>query len=378
MAKIDQQHLIELFCTLAKIKSPSGQEEKISKKVIKLLTEYGLKVFQDSYGNIIAKLNGSGQPIIFCAHMDTVSVNPDSQIIPIINDKIITSDGKTILGADNKDAIAAILEMLKTLKDYSLPHKPLEIIFTKEEESISKGARNLDFSKIKGKICIVADHAEPYGTIVLGAPEVISFNIKINGKRAHVKNPEQGKNALLVAARAITKIPLGRIDRFTTSNLAFQTSGLKGLIDKDNKTIVSLATENRNSVPDLTAIFGEIRGIHKETVKNNLKKIKFIFEQEAKKLEAELKFETNQSTVGYLFDKKNSLISMLVEEFKKQGIAAKFDYAVGGSDANVLNQHGITSVVISSAGKNNHQLSEYLIIEELIQMANLFLNLAQK
>lgn len=376
MAKINQQHLIDLFCTLAKISSPSGKEEKISEKVKDYLIEYGLKVKQDSYGNIIAKLDGSGEPLIFCAHLDTVAVDPAAQIKPIIKNEIITSDGTTILGADNKDAVAAILETLKTLKDNSLAHRPLEIIFTREEEAISRGAKNLDFSLISGKECVVADHAEPYGTIVLGAPEVTIFEIKIKGQRAHVKNPEQGKNALLVAARAINQIPLGRIDKFTTANLAFQTSGLEGLIDKNDKTIVSLAGENRNSIPDLTLIYGEIRGIYKETVEKNLEKIKLIFEEEAKKLGAEIDFKINKLTEGYIFNKDVPLITRIVNELSKQGIEARLDYAVGGSDANVLNQHGITSVVISSAGKNNHQLSEYLIIEELNKLADLFLNLA--
>lgn len=378
MVKINQQHLIDLFCTLAKISSPSGKEEKISEKVIDYLIEYGLKVAKDNYGNIIAKLEGLGQPLIFCAHLDTVFVDPNATIKPIIKDDIITSDGTTILGADNKDAVAAILETLKTLKDNSLPHRPLEIIFTREEEAISRGAHNLDFSLLSGKECIVADHAEPYGTIVLGAPEVTFFEIEIKGQRAHVKNPEQGKNALLAAARATNLIPLGRIDEFTTANLAFQTGGLKGLIDKNDKTIVSLAQENRNSIPDLTIIYGEIRGIYKETVEKNLDKIKSIFEEEAQKIGGEINFKTKKLTESYLFDKSDHLISKIADEISNQKVEVKFDYAVGGSDANVLNQHGITSVVISSAGKNNHQLSEYLVIEELVKMTGLFLSLAQK
>lgn len=377
MPNINQKRLIDLFCSLAKIKSPSGKEEEISQKVSQLLIERDLKVEKDNYGNIIAKLEGTGEPLIFCAHLDTVSVDEKMEITPVIKEDIITSDGTTILGADNKDAVAAILETLQVLQESSLPHRPLEIIFTKEEEAISRGAKNLDYSLLTGKNCIIADHAEPYGTIVLGAPGVVKFNVEIIGKRAHVKNPEDGKNSILVAAKAISQIPLGKIDEYTAANIAFQIGGLKGTIDQETKPVTSLELENRNSIPDLCLIFGEVRGVYEKTVIETLEKIKSVFEKEAQLIGAEITFKTEKLTDGYVLNQDDPLISKLVGEFKQQGVEPKFHLAIGGSDANVFNNRGIKTVVISSAGKNNHQLSEYLVIEELVKLADLFLGLAK-
>lgn len=377
MSNINQKRLIDLFCSLAKIKSPSGKEEEITQKVSQLLSERDLSVAKDNYGNIIAKLDGAGEPLIFCAHLDTVAVGENEKITPIIKDEIIKSDGTTILGADNKDALAAILEVLQILKETAAPHRPLEIIFTKEEEAISRGAQNLDYSKLSGKFCVIADHAEPYGTIVLSAPGVVKFNIEIIGKRAHVKNPEEGKNAVLATARAICQIPLGKIDEYTATNIAFQIAGLKGVIDQETKSITTLGMENRNSIPDLCLVFGEVRGIYNKTVIETLERIKFTFEKKAQLIGAKIVFKTEKLTDGYILDQNDLLINKVAEEFKRQGIEPKFHYAIGGSDANVFNNRGIKTVVISSAGKNNHQLSEYLVIEELVKLADFFLGLAK-
>lgn len=377
MSNINKKRLINLFCELVKIKSPSGKEEEIAQKVSQLLSECGLMVEKDDYGNIIAKLDGAGETLIFCAHLDTVAVDEKVNIKPIIKDGIVTSDGTTILGADNKDAIAAILEALRVLQESATSHCPLEIVFTKEEEAISRGAQNLDYSKLSGKFCVIADHAEPYGTIVLGAPGVVKFNIEIIGKRAHVKNPEDGVNSILAAARAISQIPLGKIDEYTAVNVAFQIAGLKGVIDQETKSITTLGMENCNSIPDLCLVFGEVRGIYDKTITETLEKIKFIFEKETQSIGADVVFKTEKLTSGYILDQNDLLINKVAEEFKRQGIEPKFHYAIGGSDANVFNNRGIRTVVVSSAGKNNHQLSEYLVIEELIKLADFFLGLAR-
>ncbi len=376
MLKINQKRLVDLFCSLAKIKSPSGQEGEIAQKISQLLVERGLRVEKDNYGNIIAKLDGTGEPLIFCAHLDTVSVDNKAEITPLIKDDRITSDGTTILGADNKDAIAAILETLQILQESAISHRPLEIVFTKEEEAISRGAQNLDYSKLSSTQCVIADHAEPYGTIVLGAPGVIKFNVEIIGKRAHVKNPEDGKNAIVAASRAINQIPLGKIDEYTAANIAFQIAGLKGIIDQTSKSVTTLESENRNSVPDLCLVFGEVRGIHEKTVNETLSKINLIFEKEACLIGARIIFKTEKLTAGYILSQTDPVITRVAAEFKRQDVETKFHYAVGGSDANVFNNRGIQTVVISSAGKNNHQFSEYLVIEELEKLTDLFLRLA--
>lgn len=373
---INKQRLIELFCELAKIASPSGQEKNIADFIIKKLKTLGLDARCDDYGNIIAKLDGVGEPLIFCAHLDTVAVGEGEEIKPVVKEDLITSDGTTILGADNKDAIAAILEALQILQETKITHRPLEIVFTKEEEAISRGANNLDVSLLTGKKCVIADHAEPYGTIVLGAPACFRFESQITGRRSHVKNPENGVNAVLIAAKAISRLSLGRIDEITTSNIAFMTAGLQNIINEKGREIASLSKENRNTVPDYCLIYGEVRGVYEERVQKALSQFEQTFAEEAEKLGGKSSFTQKQLSYGYVFDQNDSFVSEIADVFKKQGAMPRYHYAVGGSDANVLNNRGIHTVVISSAGKNNHQLSEYLVIDELVKIADFFLRLA--
>lgn len=375
MSYINKERLLNSFCDLAKIKSPSGQEEAIAQFVSDKLTTLGLFVQRDSYGNIIAKLTGRGEPLILCAHMDTVAVGAGEEIKPIRKDDAITSDGATILGADDKDAVAAILEVLQILYERKLPHRPLEIVFTREEEAISRGAQNLDLSLLSGKECIISDQAEAHGTIVLSAPYCFRFEIEVAGKRCHVKEPEKGINVVIVVAKAIGKMPLGRIDDFTTSNIAYQVSGLRGVIDQNDRLLVSLSSENRNTVPDLGLVYGEVRGSKIDKVRETLQKIESVFAEEALQLNGSALFTAKQLSSGYSFSEDDPLVAKAAAIFKQQGAQVKYQQAVGGSDANVLNDRGLHTLVVSSAHRNPHQCSEYLIIEDLVRLADFFLRL---
>ena len=373
MRYINKKRLVNVFCELAKILSPSGQEEIIANVLAKKLKKLGLSVQKDGYGNVIAKINGDGDPIILCAHMDTVAIG-DGKVNPIVHNNRITSDGKTILGADNKDSIAAIIEALEIIKERNIKNRPVEIVLTRQEEDIAKGAQKLDFSLISGKECIISDQAEPYGTITVSAPCCYSFDVEIHGKRCHVKEPEKGINATLILSTAITQLPLGRIDKLTTSNIAYVVSGLKGIIDVVREK-PNFSNEGRNNIPDLSLIHGEVRGANEEKVINTLAHIENIFIQAAKSLKGRVVFKKEKLAGGYLFTKKDSLVSLASEIFLDQGIRPRFFNSIGGSDANILNQKGIHAIVISSAHRNNHQKSEYLIINDLVKLADFYVKL---
>lgn len=370
--------MINLFCELVRIQSPSGKEEKIAKKVILYLEKAGAKVQRDGFGNIIAKIQGLGDPIIFCAHLDTVAVGIGRQIKPIIKRDKIYSDGKTILGADNKDSISAILETLIVLKENKTKHRPIEIVFTREEEAIARGALSLDLSLLKGRECVISDHCNKYGTIVTAAPGCSKFEMKVFGKRSHVKESEKGINAIAIASEIIQKMPLGKIDKYTCSNVGYLIAGLDGIINQKGQIVDSLFMENRNTIPDLAVLLGEARGIRESNLQRALKNIKNNSSRVANSAGGRIEFSTNKLTDCYCFDKKDKLIKTVVEIFKKQKVDPRFFQALGGSDANALNARGIHTIVVASAHRNNHTTSEFLIIKDLIRLANFFLLLAQK
>lgn len=375
MSHINKERLINLFCELARIKSPTGQEREISQVVVNKLESLGLQVKKDAYGNIIAKLLGEGEPIILCGHLDTVAIGEGSEIKPTIKENRITSDGTTILGADNKDNISAILEVLTILSEKKLQHRSIEIVFTLGEESISVGAKNLDISLLKGKECIISDLADTYGTITLSAPYCFRFTIKVIGKRSHVKKPEEGINAVRLASEAISKMPLGKIDEFTTANIAYQIAGLKGVIDASDMNLIKLEEENRNTVPDLAVIFGEVRGARLESVKQTLQKIEKVFKDTASRDGGGIEFSVEKLADGYYFKENDRLISLMADTFRSQGVKPRFYHSLGGSDANVLNGRGIKTVVISSPHKDNHKLTECLSINDFMRLTDFYLRL---
>ena len=372
MKHINKKRLVSLFCELAKIPSPSGQEDVISAVLKAKLKKLGLQIRQDAYGNVIARLEGTGKPIILCAHMDTVAIG-NKKINPIIHNRKITSDGTTILGADNKDSIAAILEAIRIVKEKNIRHRSIEVVLTKQEEDIAKGAKKLDLSMISGKECIISDQAAVYGTITMSAPYCFGFDVRVKGKRCHVKEPEKGINAVLILSKAVAAIPLGRVDKLTTSNVAYTVSGLKGIIDSPKNA--DFSEEGRNNIPDLAFVYGEVRGANEKKVKNVLFQIENIFKQTARYFGGSVVFKKEKIADGYMFSKNDSLVSSVKKIFIEQGARPIYFDSTGGSDANILNQKNIHTVVISSAHRNNHQTSEYLIIQDLVKLTDFYVRL---
>ena len=175
------------------------------------------------------------------AHMDTVG--KDTGIRPQIRDGIIYSDGTTILGGDDKSGVAAILEVLLSIRQDKLDHPPLEVVISVGEEVGLQGAKWLDKSKLRARQGYVLDSGGAIGSIVLSAPSQDSLRVVVHGKKAHAgSEPENGINAIRVASEAIAAMPLGRIDFETTANI--------GVIEGGTAT---------NIVPDEVKIRGEAR-----------------------------------------------------------------------------------------------------------------------
>lgn len=364
MSLINKKRLVELFCDLVRIKSPSGHEDEISAFVSKIMAKLGLPVQKDDYGNLIARLQGTGEPIILCAHLDTVTAGPGVEIKPVIDGDIIRSDGTTILGADNKDFIAAIIEAISAITENGLSHRSLEIVFTREEEAISKGAKKLDISLLDGKECLIADDASPLGKITQSAPFNEKFDITFFGKTAHVKNPEKGINAIQVSAKFICEMPLGRIGDFTTVNIAHVLGGLSGVTDKTDFS--AIYSQLRNTIPDFTKIFGEVRGPKKDEFEAVLASIKATCTDVAKKTGANIEFTSVSLANGYFHNENDPLVRRVVSVFDSQEIKHSFYHSIGGSDANVLNERGIKTVVISSGEKDTHTVNEQIEIKDLV------------
>ena len=244
---INRERLVQTFCHLVGIDSPSGEEEALAQELTRRLQGLGLKTTRDDYGNVIAS-DGGENPILLSAHMDTVE--PGRGVKPRVQGDRILSNGATILGGDCKAGVSAILEALESIKEDGTPHLPIEVVFTREEEPGLIGARNLEFSKIKAKEAIVFDGEGPASRIISSSPTYIAFDIQITGRAAHAGvEPENGLSAIRIAAELITNLPQGRLDPQTTFNIGTIQGG-----------------SVRNAVPEKATLRGEFRSTDLETL----------------------------------------------------------------------------------------------------------------
>src|SRR5439155_14265466 len=220
--------VLDLFLELAAIPSPPGDERAVADRVSEELRGLGLEVDEDgagpeigsTAGNLLARLapTADGLPIFLCAHLDTVP--PDGPIEPVVDDGIVRNAGGTILGADNKAAVAVMIEAARRMLSEGRSHAGLELLFTEKEEVGLRGAYAFDESQLAARVGFVYDQGAPIGEIVLGAPYAVALEITFRGQSAHAgMAPEEGRSAIAAAARAIADFRLGRIDEETSANV---------------------------------------------------------------------------------------------------------------------------------------------------------------
>src|SRR4029079_5422770 len=231
--------VVDLFTELAAIPSPPGEERAVADVVIGYLRDLGLTVDEDdagpkvgsNIGNVFCRLEGTdgATPIFLCAHLDTVP--PEGPIEPVIEDGVVRNAGGTILGADNKSAVAVMLEGARRVLAENRPHGGIELLFTPKEEVGLLGAAAFDHERLGARLGYVYDQAAPNRDVILGAPYSQALEVRFHGRAAHSgMYPEEGRSAIAAAARAISDLRLGRIDDETTANVGLIQGGSAGNI----------------------------------------------------------------------------------------------------------------------------------------------------
>ncbi|MCK4241123.1 MAG: M20/M25/M40 family metallo-hydrolase [Candidatus Atribacteria bacterium] len=355
----NNNRLVSEFIELVKIDSISKNEAKIAKLLLKRLRDLGLEVIIDETakeiggdtGNIIARLKGDVKrfcPVVFVAHMDTVT--PGNNVHPQIKeDGRIVSDGKTILGADDKAGIAALLEALRFIKENNIPHGDIEIIFTTCEEIGLLGSKSLDISRLKSKMAFVLDAIGRTGKIITSAPSLRNFKIVIRGKAAHAgANPENGINAIKIGGDFLSQISLGRIDEETTANI--------GIISGGKAT---------NIIPDKVVLKGEVRSRDNEKIEDYIDKLQETLENLAKKTNAITEIEIKKNFDGYKLSSTSPIVKVAIKAAESIGLRPELCSGGGGTDANIFNEKGILSINLAVGMMNVHTIGEWIYIEDL-------------
>lgn len=359
---IHEQRLVQTFLDLAQIDSPSGDESAIAEFVAARLRTLGAEASVDAMFNVSAKISGNGvkqntKPLFLNAHTDNVA--PALGIRPIVADGRISSDGTTVLGADDLAGVAAILEGVQSLVEDNKKRLPLEIAITSQEEMGLVGAKGLDLKGFRAKEGVVFDSGGPVGSITLAAPTHNLLEITITGKAAHSAMPDGGINALNIAALALTRARVGKLDKDSTANF--------GIIRGGNA---------RNIVPARIELVGEVRSRNLKKLERYTRTIQTAFEKTVKGTGAKLDFRVTRAYNSYEFGKNDRLIQRVAGALKKVGRAPNYRSTLGGSDANIWNAKGIKSVVVSVGYEKIHTTEEYIPIGELVKAAELVRTLA--
>lgn len=359
---INEDEVVEKFIELVQIDSESRFERQIANKIKEELTQLGMEVEEDNAGarigsftgNLIGKLEGNNSnlpTLCLMAHMDTVV--PGKNVKPIIKDGVIYSQGKTILGADDKAGITAILTTLKYLVENDCEYGDIEVVFTVCEETGLLGSKNLETDKLEADMGVVFDCDGQIGTIITEGPAQDKIRVLVKGKPAHAgKNPNEGINAIKVASLALSNMKLGQIDEETTANI--------GVIEGGQAT---------NIVPDKVELKGEARSRDEEKLDMQTEHMVNIFEKSAEQFYAETEIETNRLFSAFKIDKKASIVQVAITAAEKLNLEPKLVSTGGGSDTNILNNKGIPAINLGLGTKEAHTPKENIEVKNLVDIS---------
>ncbi|MCR8847059.1 tripeptidase T [Rossellomorea sp. SC111] len=369
---INEERLLNEFLELVQIDSETKEEAEIAKVLTKKFSDLGVEVFEDDTmgetghgaGNLICTLKGNKEgvdPIYFTSHMDTVV--PAKGVKPTLKeDGFIYSDGTTILGADDKAGLATMLESVRVLKENNISHGDIQFIITVGEESGLVGAKALDSSLVKAKYGFALDSDGKVGNIIVAAPTQAKVKATIFGKTAHAGvAPEKGVSAITIAAKAISKMPLGRIDEETTANIGRFEGG-----------------KATNIVCEQADILAEARSLVPEKMEAQVEKMKAAFTSVAEEMGGKAEVEVQVMYPGFKFKDGDEVVEVAKRAAKKIGRPSELLTSGGGSDANVIAGFGVPTVNLAVGYEEIHTKSERMPVEELNKLSEMVVAIIQE
>ncbi|MFC1844518.1 M20/M25/M40 family metallo-hydrolase [Thermodesulfobacteriota bacterium] len=369
---INQERLASVFTTLCEIDSPSKHEGRVAAYLKSVFSEMGAEISEDDSatrtgsdcGNLFVRFPDGGldkEPVFFNCHMDTVL--PAIGVKVKRDGEIFTSAGNTVLGSDDKAGIAALIEVMHTLQEKNIPHGPVEFVFTTCEEVGLMGAKALAPSSIKAKIGFALD-SSGINRVVIGAPAANRITARIKGIAAHAGlSPEKGISAIHLAAKAIARLKLGRLDTESTANI--------GLIEGGAAT---------NIIPESAVVHGEVRSHTLSKLEAHMQNIQNAFQDEIDSWtdpenivdgKPSLDFKIVEEYPVMKLDKDSPVIKRVKEAATTLGATLDYVVAGGGSDANIFNSFGIQCAILSTGMDKVHSTQETIKLSDMALTAEL-------
>ena len=360
--------VLSLFLELAAIESPPGNERAVADRVTAELRALGLNVREDdagtridsNAGNLLCRLPGraeGGTPIFFCAHLDTVP--PQGALEPVVEEGVVRNAAGTILGADNKSAVASMLEAARRIVAEGRPHAGVELVFTQKEEVGLLGAGAFDHTTLEAELGFVYDQAAPIGDVIVGAPYGRTIGVRFHGRPAHSGMvPEEGRSAIAAAARAIADLRLGRLDEETTANVGTISGG-----------------SARNIVPEWCEFQAEARSHDARKLADLVQEMLDTFAFAASVAECTVETEVSETYQGYRFKEGDPIVQLARTALERCGYELVPTLTGGGADANVFNSKGLPCLNLANGMAEIHTAEEHIAVDDLESMVDVTLAL---
>ncbi|MDX6488824.1 MAG: tripeptide aminopeptidase [Gaiellaceae bacterium] len=359
--------MLELFLELAALRSPSGEERAVADVVSAYVRDLGLEVDEDeagaavgsTIGNLYTRLEptAEGVPIFLCAHLDTVP--PDGSLEPVVDEGVVRNAGGTILGADDKSAVAVMLEATRRVLAENRPHAGIELLFTPKEEVGLLGAAAFDHTRLHAQLGYVYDQAAPIGEIILGAPYSQAMQVRFHGRASHSgMYPEEGRSAIAAAARAIADLRLGRIDDESTANVGTIQGGTAG-----------------NIVPEWCSFDAEARSHDERKLADLVQEMLETFAFAASLADCEVETSVKKSYRGYRFKRDDPVVRLAATALERSGHPPTYGLSGGAADANVFNERGLPCLNLANGMTSIHTADEHIAVDDLDAMVEVTLAL---
>jgi tripeptide aminopeptidase len=366
-----RRYLREIFVELCRIDSSSGNERACADRVRAELAAVGVEVVEDSSqgqtgsnsGNLLARIpaRDAQRCVLLCAHLDTVPAL--AQLEPVLVEGVYENANEGILGADNKAAVAVLLALARQFARDGAP-VDLELLFTVGEEVALAGARAFDASVLRADFGYVFDHATPIGEVIVASPSHFRIDAAFRGTAAHAGiRPQDGRSAILAAARAIAAMPLGSLD-------GGESSANVGLIDGGSAM---------NVVPERCAIVAEVRSLRDERAEEIVAEVVERVHQAANAPECECDVDVGVQRMfsGYRLAASTPAVRVAEATLADCGFSPRRVTSGGASDANALIAQGVSVVNLANGTERNHEPGERVAAQALEDMLDVALALLE-
>jgi tripeptide aminopeptidase len=367
---IESERLVRLFLELTGIDAVSLQETPVAAFIRDYLDGTAVTFIDagrppsgtcDNLICIPRKVDPSQPVTLLCAHMDTV--RSTSNLRPVIERNLIRTDGSTILGADNRAGVAALLYTLKRISENNLTPGNVAFVFTVAEEIGTLGAKHLDLSYFRSiEHVFVFDCSRRPGIFIQHCYGCVGFTVDIIGKSAHAGvNPEAGINAIAIAAEIIAQIPQGTLPGNAMCNIGLITGG-----------------EASNIVSPSVRFVGEVRGPSTDVIEQQLLSLEHIILETGQLRKGKSQINTAESFAPFFLEPSLPVYERAVNILNSVKLEPQPISYTGGSDANEFNSRGIPAINFGIGAQKPHSTDENISIEDLVKTTEIAMKIALK